>query len=285
MNGGGVYNYTYSTTGGQAALTACTVSGNTAGLNGGGVYDYSYSGSGGVSTLINCTLTQNNALGTGGGAIYNYTYSGSGGTSALTNCTISNNSGTNAGGLYNTTFSGTGGNAALTNCIVSGDTGGEIFGAATVTYSDLDGGYVGTGNIDAAPMLGSLADNGGPTETIALLTGSPCFGAGLEDGAPNTDQRGVVRPFSPSMGAYDRERSRFDFNGDGKDDLIWSNSQTGQLAIWDMNGTVISPANTGAIFVTINPVWKIMGVADINADGQPDLLWWDSHTGQMIFWR
>jgi uncharacterized repeat protein (TIGR03803 family) len=79
--------------------------------------------------------------------------------------------------------------------------------------------------------------------------------------------------------------SRFDFNGDGKDDLIWANSQTGQVVAWDMNGTVISPTNTGSVFTTINPIWQVKGVADINADGHPDLLWWDSHTGQMIFWE
>jgi hypothetical protein len=79
--------------------------------------------------------------------------------------------------------------------------------------------------------------------------------------------------------------SRFDFNGDGEDDLIWANSQTGQVVAWDMNGTVISPTNTGSVFTTINPVWQVKGVADINGDGHPDLLWWNSKTGQMIFWE
>jgi hypothetical protein len=43
-------------------------------------------------------------------------------------------------------------------------------------------------------MLGPLADNGGPTETHALLAGSPAIDAGLNAPCPGTDQRGVARP-------------------------------------------------------------------------------------------
>jgi hypothetical protein len=44
-------------------------------------------------------------------------------------------------------------------------------------------------------MLGPLADNGGPTETHALLSGSPAIDAGSPNcPPPDTDQRGVVRP-------------------------------------------------------------------------------------------
>jgi hypothetical protein len=43
-------------------------------------------------------------------------------------------------------------------------------------------------------MLGPLADNGGPTDTYALLSGSPAFDAGNAAGCPATDQRGLPRP-------------------------------------------------------------------------------------------
>jgi len=55
------------------------------------------------------------------------------------------------------------------------------------------------------PALGSLQFNGGPTQTQALLAGSPAINAGDNSGCPATDQRGVPRPFGPAcdIGAYE----------------------------------------------------------------------------------
>jgi hypothetical protein len=44
------------------------------------------------------------------------------------------------------------------------------------------------------PLLGPLADNGGPTLTHALLPGSPALDAGDNAGCPPTDQRAFRRP-------------------------------------------------------------------------------------------
>src|SRR5438105_15409294 len=56
------------------------------------------------------------------------------------------------------------------------------------------------------PLLGPLADNGGPSETQALLPGSPAIDAGAADGCPQHDQRGIARPQGAGcdMGAYER---------------------------------------------------------------------------------
>ncbi|MFJ8942632.1 choice-of-anchor Q domain-containing protein [Streptomyces sp. NPDC102395] len=55
-----------------------------------------------------------------------------------------------------------------------------------------------------APLIGPLADNGGPTDTVALLPGSPAPDA--TDGCPATDRRGVARPKGATcdIGAYGR---------------------------------------------------------------------------------
>jgi hypothetical protein len=52
-------------------------------------------------------------------------------------------------------------------------------------------------------MLGTLADNGGPTWTQALLPGSPAIGAATS--CPATDQRGYPRPATGpcDIGAYE----------------------------------------------------------------------------------
>ena len=56
------------------------------------------------------------------------------------------------------------------------------------------------------PLLASLGNNGGPTPTMALLSGSPAIGAGASINGITTDQRGFARPASgPDIGAYQSE--------------------------------------------------------------------------------
>jgi CSLREA domain-containing protein len=61
--------------------------------------------------------------------------------------------------------------------------------------------------LNADPKLGALAANGGPTETHALLSGSPAVDAGDDAACPATDQRGIARPQGPrcDIGAFEAE--------------------------------------------------------------------------------
>ena len=47
----------------------------------------------------------------------------------------------------------------------------------------------------ADPLVGALADNGGPTDTHDLLKGSPAIDTGVSGFCPAIDQRGAPRPF------------------------------------------------------------------------------------------
>jgi len=68
--------------------------------------------------------------------------------------------------------------------------GHNLLGVATEA-----GGFTGTGDLTGAnPMLAALADNGGPTQTMALSPGSPAIDAGVAAGA-SSDQRGRPRTF------------------------------------------------------------------------------------------
>ena len=49
------------------------------------------------------------------------------------------------------------------------------------------------------PKLGPLADNGGPTLTMAPLANSPAIDFGDPNGAPHSDQRGLLRPFGDGV--------------------------------------------------------------------------------------
>jgi hypothetical protein len=74
-----------------------------------------------------------------------------------------------------------------------------------------------------------------------------------------------------------------DFNADGHMDLLWQNTATGQIAVWLMQGTTM----LSAVMPTPSAVdvsWKVVGVADFNGDGKPDLLWRSSTTGQIAVW-
>jgi hypothetical protein len=77
-----------------------------------------------------------------------------------------------------------------------------------------------------------------------------------------------------------------DFNADSKPDLVWRDQgNTGNVAIWFMNGSVRqgSALVTGGNFPPLS--WQIQGVSDVNADTKPDLLWRDQGgTGNPAAW-
>jgi hypothetical protein len=209
--GGGLENYR-----GTLSLTNCTISGNSAGGYGGGLYSL-----GGTLVLTSCTVSGNSASTVGGGLRNN------GGTLSLTNCTISGNSALSGGGLFNS------GTLSLTNCTVSGNsatTGGGLFNSSaqasmTLTNTivagqtsggDIYGSYTGSNNlVGGAPLLAALGDYGGPTQTYALLAGSPAIGGGTTTGAPATDQRGQSRIGRIDIGAFQTTPLIVNTAGDG----------------------------------------------------------------------
>src|SRR6266850_7748592 len=189
--------------------------GGSSGSSGGGAIANTSTG---TLTLTNCTLAFNNTSGDGG-AVY-----ASSGTINILNSTIAGNSAmsasANGGGLASN-----GGSIDVLNTIVamnSADTTGQdIFGTFTSQGHNLisDGtgglGFTNGTNGDqvgttAAPIDARLdlpTNNGGSTDTAALLPGSPAIDAGDDFGAPATDQRGVSRPQGNhvDIGAFELE--------------------------------------------------------------------------------
>src|SRR5438093_648411 len=72
-----------------------------------------------------------------------------------------------------------------------------------------------------------------------------------------------------------------DFNGDGKADILWQNSSTGQRVIWLVKDTAVTAAGGLGLVATS---WSIAGSSDFNGDGKADILWQNSSTGQRLIW-
>jgi hypothetical protein len=184
---------------GTVTLTNSTISGNTATAgDGGGVW------ANGTVTLTNSTISGNTATGTGtGGGVW------ANGTVTLVYATVVQNSaptGANfdANGALTSFGSvvaqagGGGANCAVTSTTSNGFNFSDDASAGVSCHFNAATDLVGASN---DPMLGALANNGGPTQTRLPVSGSPLIDAiplasCQADGASGitTDQRGFPRP-------------------------------------------------------------------------------------------
>lgn len=192
MVGGGLLNEA-----GTARLTNVTISGNAADEDGGGLRTIV----GGSSFLNNVTVAGNTADADGGGA------SGEGGgIVAREASTIEVRNSIVAG---NADLSGEAPDCFQDPPAVITSGGHNIIGNDTgCGFLPATGDQVGTGAAPIDPRLGPLADNGGPTQTHALLQGSPAIDKGNPavpgsggNACAATDQRGAPR--NCDVGAYE----------------------------------------------------------------------------------
>ncbi len=192
-SGGGLDNI------GSATVSNSTFSNNNATF-GGGIRNDGFSAD---LTLTNVTISGNTATNRGGGLLNNR-------IATLVNVTIADNQAGQDGGVY-----AAGGTTSLKNSIVAGNTllngttpsdfGGSVSSQGFNLVGNTSGsfGWVGSDQQNVDPLLGTLADNGGFTQTHALLASSTAIDAGTASGAPSIDQRGVIRDSNVDIGAYE----------------------------------------------------------------------------------
>jgi hypothetical protein len=227
---GAIFNDGY-TGASSPTLRRVTFSGNSAGLAGGAMLNNAGEG---VSspTLANVTFSGNSTDGSGG-AMRSASTTGTS-NPVLRNVTFHGNSAAYGGALNNLGSTGST-HLSLENVILWGDTAtvseNEIFndgGTATIQYSVVQGGCwaisgvtCGSGNWITDPLLGALANNGGFTQTMALLAGSSALDTGLDeicaaDPVGGLDQRGVNRPrgLHCDIGAFEEIPPASCFDGD-----------------------------------------------------------------------
>jgi FG-GAP-like repeat/FG-GAP repeat len=77
-----------------------------------------------------------------------------------------------------------------------------------------------------------------------------------------------------------------DFNGDGRADLVWRNTTTGENRVWYTGGSGVHVGFVGSAMITpvTDQAWQIVGIGDFNGDGQPDLVWRNTATGDNAVW-
>jgi len=249
-HGGGIWSE------GTLTVTDSTFTDNTAVYQCGGIY------SNGTLTVTGSTFSANSAINFGGG-IGNY------GTSTVTNSTFTGNSADVGGGINSSaTLSVTNGTFSANSAVTSGGgiyTSGTINLANTILANSIAGGDCvndgsmgtdinnliesnsgcGTPAVTSDPDLGPLADNGGPTYTMALHYDSPAVDAGYDPYCVEPyDQRGVTRPHGShcDIGAYE-------FDNDAPTDISLSpssvlESQPSGTLVGTLSATDPNPGDT-----------------------------------------
>jgi len=210
--GGGISNGDSANEGGELTIVDSTITGNTSELAAGisnswgtmSVMNTTVAGNAagglgndvqGVATVTNSTVSEN--TGGWGGGVDNW------GSLTLVNCTVSGNFTDFDGivqGIRNVEFAP--GTLTVINTLIDGDCRGEITSLGYNIESPGDTcSFDQTGDQAGVldPMLGELANNGGPTQTHALEEGSPAINQiPVVDCEVTEDQRGVARPQGPT---------------------------------------------------------------------------------------
>ena len=182
--GGALYSNT-DLSGKTLTLRNCTLSGNMATTRGGGLRNFQ-----GLSVIESCTIVGNEAPAGAGGGVASYGDSNT--RTEVRNSII-------AGNTVSDVDSDNGTNSFKSN-------GFNLIGVGNAT-----GAFNASGDVigNTAPGVAALADNGGPTQTRALLISSPAVNTG--DTTLGVDQRGVARPQAgrADKGAFELEASNF----------------------------------------------------------------------------
>ena len=267
---------------GDLTLLSSTVSDNTTAYSGGAVWIWGSSASG---TLINTTVSGNSAA-NGGGVATGHADA----TLSLQNSTIVNNS---AGGRGGGVDDGTNpwsvemiNSISWNNTAVTGpDASGSITSLGhNIIGDDSDsGGWVASDQLNTAPQLGPLGDNGGPTFTHAPLVGSPAIDAGNPATTPAVDQRGATRPQNgqafamflsqPAISSTaDTARNVYatDLDGDGDTDVLTA-AYVDDAIIWYQNLGASNTFSAHTITTAVDGAQDVFAI-DMDDDGDVDVL-------------
>ncbi len=288
-----------------AVITSSTLTLNTATFSSGST------GSGGAIMIVSGTVTVSTSTitqntGDAGGGICNV------GTLTLTNSTLSGNSSGRGGGILNTGIATVRNSTITLNTSLFGGMGIDVYAGTLTLISSIvadntrvsqtrdisgtlapgstnnligsaahAGGLVNgvNGNIVGVdPLLGPLADNGGATQTHALLASSPALGAGINPVGLTTDQRAEPRvrggridigafeapvPPAPTGAASASDTHHVAWVDDAGNVLVYRQGWTYEV----LQEKVAAPAAIGDAIIWVDPKDSLLHVAAPSAEG------------------
>ena len=123
---------------------------------------------------------------------------------------------------------------------------------------------------------GSIAPGGSQIVTVTFTPPA----AGTYEGAVTVN--GDYTSDAPTLAVAGVGIVANDLTGAGRPGLVWRNIQTGENAVWTMNGAAIVRSASLPTVTDLN--WQFAAIADLDGDGQPDLVWRNRTSGADIVW-
>ncbi len=260
----------------EVSINNCAIVGNHATSGAAGINIHT----GSTATITNSTISGNVSDGQCGGVQVNKA------TATLTNCTISGNTGTVATGVLGLQISDPT-TVTLINCTVANHSPHGVFtqaatirlqntlvannaqnfvrtsgGTVTSLGNNLDsdgssgltnganGDIVGTTGSPINALLSPLNNHGGPTSTLALLTGSPAINAGTNVSTPSTDQRGIARVGATDIGAFESRGFTLAIAGGNNQTAVVNTNFASPLSMTVMPNSAGEPVDGGLVTFT-----------------------------------
>ncbi|MGD0360550.1 MAG: FG-GAP-like repeat-containing protein [Bryobacteraceae bacterium] len=122
--------------------------------------------------------------------------------------------------------------------------------------------------------------SGSTAGTSQTVTGIPCTG-GTVYVELAAELNGSLQPAADY--SYQCRAGFVDFNGDGHADVIWQDPITGWAQVWYLGGSQ-GVSLLGAANLTQANSWQIVGAADFDGNGAPDVVWQDPVSGRVQVW-
>jgi len=131
-----------------------------------------------------------------------------------------------------------------------------------------------TANNSSLSSAASTSSTGPSTSTTSNSQTTPSTStAGNSQPAPSTP--------TASNGQTESSTHTANSNPTPSTNVLWRNTSTGEVAVWNMNGLTITSVGFPG---STSTDWKIEQVGDMNGDGEGDILWRNTISGVVAIW-
>jgi hypothetical protein len=202
------------------------------------------------------------------------------------------------GTVIENAIGGTGNDQIIGNAVANVITGGLgtdtlTGGAGNDTFRDTLAGLNGDTITDFtvgdsivltnASLSGFTFSVSGTNLTINSSSGTAVVHLGTAPGGTITAAAAAGGGVQLVIGAANSHHAVYDFNGDGRSDILWRSATTGMITDWLGTTTGAFTDNYTNAVANVPLGWHVAGVGDFNGDGRSDILWRDN-SGTVSDW-